>query len=555
MMVKRSFGLKLVVVFTIMLFFVATGVGLYALNNMDTQTNILIDEKLTSDIALGNELLDVIYPGDWKVRGSVLFKEDMQVTPDFPFVSKLAKLTGNSVELYYDGRLLVSSSRKDDLKLDAQAIQTFSNQTKNQLMSFNNVQIAIVPIITNNGDQVGFWAIHVPNEKYKSMIRTLQIKLMAGAYAALLVTSIVFYMITKIISKPINQIVEGMTAAESGDLTVSLEVDTQDEFSFLGDKFNSMVNHIGALVNNIVDISEKVASHADTLNFGAGESSKITEQIAQTIQMVATGTEDQSKSVEQTSLTINEMSKGIQQVAVNSQNVLSASNDANKAALNGGKAVENAIKQMASISKTVNNSAKTVKALGERSQQIVYIVDIITSIAKQTNLLALNAAIEAARAGEQGRGFAVVAEEVRKLAEQSGEAAKQISGLVREIQEDTDEAVKAMESGLQEVTNGSYAVNNAGDAFKDILKTISRVVNQIQEVSVAAEQMAAGAGQSVAAMQNVASISEETAASAQQVAAAAEEQTASVEETAASASVLADLASDLRNSVKHFKIK
>ncbi|ADG83040.1 methyl-accepting chemotaxis protein [Thermincola potens] len=554
-MLKRSFGLKLVVVFVIMLFFVATGVGLYALNNMDDQMKALISEKLMSDMATGSELLEVIYPGDWYVRGGNLYKGDLQIASDFPFVTKLAKLTGDTVQLYFRGQLLAGSTGDVSKEgFGGQELERLARSTRAGLESIADNQVGVRPIVTKSGEQVGFWIVTVPANRHKVMIRNLQIKMMAGAYFALFVTSFIFYMITRIISKPINQIVDGMTKAEKGDLSVKLDIDTQDEFSFLGEKFNSMIDHIGVLVNNIVTIAEKVANHADTLNFGAAESSKITEQIAQTVQMVATGTEDQSKSIEQTSLTINEMSKGIQQVAGNSQNVLNASHEANEAALKGGKAVENAIKQMASISTTVNNSALTVKALGERSQQIGYIVDIITGIAKQTNLLALNAAIEAARAGEQGRGFAVVAEEVRKLAEQSGEAAKQIADLVKEIQEDTEQAVQAMESGLQEVANGTVAVNNAGEAFKNIMNTISKVVDQIQEVSVAAEEMAAAAGQAVAAIQNVASISEETAASAQQVAAAAEEQTASVEETAASASVLADLANELRESVSRFKV-
>lgn len=552
-LIKRSFGFKLLVVFTVTLFFVATGVGLYALNNMSYQTDMFIEDELRSDMALANELLEISYPGEWYVRGSLLYKGDVQVSSEFPFTKKLASLTGNRVEIYFNGELL-STSSDSTTGFNNSTINDLSRRLKSQVTEINGSQLAVAPIIDRAGQQVGFWTIIVPDSKHHDMIRNLQIRMMLGAYAALIVTSLIFYLITRIISKPISQIVEGMTRAEKGDLTTKLNIASQDEFCYLGDNFNSMVGHIGALVKNIKNISEKVASHSDNLKFGASESSKITEQIAQTIQMMATGTEDQAKSIEQTSITINEMSKGIQQVANNSQNVLHASNEANEAAQNGGRAVDNAIKQMDSISRTVNNSAVTVKALGERSQEIVCIIDIITSIAKQTNLLALNAAIEAARAGEQGRGFAVVAEEVRKLAEQSGEAAKQISDLVKEIQVETEEAVAAMESGLEEVTHGTVAVNNAGEAFQEIMSRISSVVEQIHEVSVATEEMAAGAGQAVAAIQNAASISEETAASAQQVAAAAEEQTASVEETAASASLLADLAKELEDSIQHFKI-
>jgi len=258
-----------------------------------------------------------------------------------------------------------------------------------------------------------------------------------------------------------------MTKAESGDLSVHLNINTQDEFAFLGDKFNSMIENLANLIKKILFVAEQVASSSEDLNCGAGESSKTTEQIAATIHMVATGTEDQAKSVEQTSTVIGEMSKGIQEVADHSQSVLTISMEASNTATSGAELVQNAVVQMQNINQTVNSTANSVRTLGDKSQRIGYIVDVITGIAKQTNLIALNAAIEAARAGDQGLGFAVVAEEVRKLAEQSGQAAKQISDLILEIRAETENVVIAMEAGIQEVVNGTGVVNEAGNAFND----------------------------------------------------------------------------------------
>ncbi len=561
---KRTFGMKLVVVFVITMFVVSTGIGLYALSNMNEQIDTLIGNKLKSDAASGQELLNAEYPGPWLIRNGQLYKGDYQVNADFAFVEKSANLTGNAVKLFFGrDRLAACELHQDNHnnkeKVDDKIIAQIQDINKMKVMpdpwQNDGALTAIVPIRDGIGQLLGFWTYNVGDDTYSKLTKTVQAKMMVGSYVAMLVTSVIFYFLTKIISKPIEVIVKGMTAAEKGDLTVNLDIDTDDEFSMLGEKFNSMINNLAELTRSIVSVADQVAGSADQLNAGAGESSKTTEQIAMTIQMVATGTEDQAKSIEQTSMTINEMTTALQEVADNAQSVLNAAKEANESAAGGGLAVDKAIGQMQSINKTVNSTALTVRALGERSQQIGYIVDVITGIAKQTNLLALNAAIEAARAGEQGRGFAVVAEEVRKLAEQSQEAAKQIADLIMEIQIETGQAVETMESGIQEVILGTKAVNGAGEAFNEIITTINKVTKKVQEVSIATEEMAAGSEQAVVAIQNVASISEETAASAEQVAAAAEEQTASIQEVAASATILAQAADELRDMVRHFKVE
>lgn len=559
---KRSFGLKLVAVFVFMLFCISTGIGLYALNTMNTYMPVLIEQRLNDNILLGAQLLDSQYPGVWRTEGSKLFKGEVEITRDFSFRDSIAEATGNDFYLYVGGDLVVSSMEADSdvekYKLELSMVEELLAENKPVVteLSLDGVTeiTGIMPISDRLGQGIGFWALRVPAKEFQAIVRNLQVRMMIGAYMAMIGTAIIFYFLTRIISRPIPVIVEGMTKAESGDLTARLEISSQDEFACLGDKFNSMIENIGRLISRIVSVSDQVASSADQLNDGAGESSKTTEQIAATIHMVASGTEDQAKSVEQTSTVIGEMSKGIQEVAGHAQTVLSISQNASSTASNGTKAVQKAVSQMQSINRSVNSTAHSVRSLGEKSKRIGFIVDVITGIAKQTNLLALNAAIEAARAGEQGRGFAVVAEEVRKLAEQSAGAAKEIAGLIVEIRGETEKAVDTMETGIQEVVNGTLVVNEAGEAFDEIVRSINYVTERVQEVSVASEQMAAGAQQAVAAMQNIASISEETAASAEQVAAAAEEQTASIQEVAASATILANLSEDLKQMVRNFRV-
>ncbi|MBP2657756.1 MAG: methyl-accepting chemotaxis sensory transducer, partial [Firmicutes bacterium] len=170
------------------------------------------------------------------------------------------------------------------------------------------------------------------------------------------------------------------------------------------------------------------------------------------------------------------------------------------------------------------------------------------------NLLALNAAIEAARAGEQGRGFAVVAEEVRKLAEQSQDAAKQIAALIGEIQGDTDKAVNAMNDGTREVKVGAEVVNASGKAFQEIADLIYKVSNQIKEISTEIEQMAVGSQRIVESVKQIDTLSKKASGEAQTVSAATQEQSASMQEVASSSQALANLAMDLRQAVGKFHI-
>ncbi|WP_248683545.1 methyl-accepting chemotaxis protein [Sporomusa ovata] len=361
--------------------------------------------------------------------------------------------------------------------------------------------------------------------------------------------------VATIISKPLTAVVANVQEISNGNLNVQdIGFDSKDEVGQLTKAVNSMAENLRILIKNVAQTAEQLAASSEQLTASAEQSAQAATQVASTIAEVASGAEKQSKAIDDTSSTINHLSANVQQAAADSSVVASNTNKTAETAQNGLGAIAKANEQMSSIEKTVNNSAIVVAKLGERSKEIGQIVDVISGIAGQTNLLALNAAIEAARAGEQGRGFAVVAEEVRKLAEQSQEAAKQIAGLIGEIQLETDSAVATMTDGTKEVKRGTEVVTLAGQSFDNIASLVMGVSEQVKEISTNMQQMATGSQHIVLAVNKIDTISREALGHTQTVSAATEEQSASMEEIAASSQSLAKMAEKLQHEIRKFKI-
>lgn len=371
--------------------------------------------------------------------------------------------------------------------------------------------------------------------------------------AGTLFSIFVGYLMARFILGPMTQVIQAMQEVAQGNLTVTVSSNTGDELDILCNTFNHMAKEFNSYVTKMEEAALEIAEVAGKLNENVEQATRATEEIAQTIQSVAAATDNQNSTIKNTSQLFEHMADGVKQVAARAKDVSAASNQAAALSEKGSTTITKAVQQMETISQTVNLSAQTVIKLGERSKEIGLILDSITSIAEQTNLLALNAAIEAARAGEQGRGFAVVADEVRKLAEQSSAAARQITELIQLIQQETQQAVRSMESGTVEVDNGIKAVTEAGNAFSNILQVIKQVTGQMAEVSAASQQMAASSQQAVDAIGQIAQISQQTTASAQEVSASAEELTAIFHEGEETASKLHQMSSELMVMVRKIK--
>ncbi len=363
------------------------------------------------------------------------------------------------------------------------------------------------------------------------------------------------FFISRRIAKPIQQITVAADEIAKGNLNYEdLDIKNSDETGQVAHAFTIMKTNLRQLVQQIASTTEQVAASSEELTAGAEQSAQATEQVAIIITEVADGARKQVNAIEATAAVVEQMSEGIQQAAVNAGEVAVMADKATDTANAGGHAVDAAINQMVSIEKTVASSAAVVTKLGERSKEIGQIVDTISGIAGQTNLLALNAAIEAARAGEQGRGFAVVAEEVRKLAEQSQDAAKQIATLIMEIQADTANSVSAINDGSREVKLGGEVVNTAGKAFKEIVALVGEVSSQVREISASIQQISVKTQQIVTSVVDIEQISKGAADQTQSISAATEETSASMEEITSASRALAIMAEGLQTAVKKFTL-
>ncbi|MHB1167476.1 MAG: methyl-accepting chemotaxis protein, partial [Carboxydocellales bacterium] len=343
-----------------------------------------------------------------------------------------------------------------------------------------------------------------------------------------------FFISGRIVSS-VNSLLRLSNQIAAGDLSDhTVVIKTSDEIRDLADACYKMQTKIRELVTNILSATRQVNNTGLTVAKNAQETTEATELVARAISEIASGAASQANLVNNTMLTVNQVDTAIQQiaqgameqannmgvtasmvgqmvqsiqdVATNAQTVANSAEMTRDAASKGERAVELTIQGMDGIKSKVFETASKVKELGEHSQQIGEIIQVISDIAEQTNLLALNAAIEAARAGEHGKGFAVVADEVRKLAERSGKATKQIAALINNIQKLTDSAVVAMETGTDEVEQGASLATDAGSALKEILGTVEETYRQIQNISLAAQNISDSSREVVAAIDNVSAI-------------------------------------------------
>lgn len=334
--------------------------------------------------------------------------------------------------------------------------------------------------------------------------------------------------INSVLDEIILPVTEGSDTLEvmaTGDLTARVKGDYKGDHAKIKNSINRLGESLSGLISSVVDAVNATASASN--------------QISASIEELSNGYQQQSSQTDEIASAMEEMNSTIIQTTKNAGHAAENAGKQKEFATEGGTVVTQTITGMNKIADVVGRAASTVKILGENSEQIGEIIQVINDIADQTNLLALNAAIEAARAGEQGRGFAVVADEVRKLAERTTKATKEIAGMIVTIQKDTVEAVNSIELGNSEVINGRQYALKAGNSLEKIITGSDSVLDIVNQVAAASEEQSSAAQEISRSIENISNVVREAVMGTQQIAEATED--------------LNRLTEGLKDLVSHFK--
>ncbi|TKH42037.1 methyl-accepting chemotaxis protein [Paenibacillus terrae] len=361
------------------------------------------------------------------------------------------------------------------------------------------------------------------------------------------------YVLVKRTLSPIRSLMKGIDEVSEGNLNVSIKTG-QDDLGIINQKFNTMIKRINDTMVKVQDTTQEVTGSAQELLSISEKNSANTNIINSNIQEITQGLESQDHAALESSRAMNEMSTVIQTIAESSSSVADQAYSMEKRSVEGNQVAQKLSTQMDSISTTIERTVDSVNALQNRSNEISNIVSIITGIASQTNLLALNASIEAARVGEEGKGFAVVAGEVRNLAEQSQESARQITDLIGEIQKEIEQTVEGMSLGSKEVQIGLEVTRQTGEMFSEILNAANNVSSQIQEVSSATEQISASTQEMSATSDELSSTVSKTADSSKQIEHTIGEQAESMASIVKASDKLTLMSEELGELISFFKV-
>jgi methyl-accepting chemotaxis protein len=502
--------------------------------------------KQNNDLLLANMLTLRRNEKDYIMRGDVAYQTKLHDNEKILKNNLAASALPQNVKDDINAKLLVYTAAFDKIVgIDA--------KIASKTAEFTNYVHAIEPVldelVVDSGDDQAEALAEIASQNSTAKTTVIIISIIAIISGL----GIGIY-ISRSITKPVDEMLAATQKIAQGDLTTIIENDSEDEIGQLSRAIMVMNGSLKSVILQVKNSANKVAVTSNELSASSEELKASTDQISNTTQDIANGVSQQASKVADISRTMREMAESVQEVAGNSAKASEGANEANNSAQQVGKMSNEVVKQMEDIQRTVENSSDVIKDLSNKSEKIGDIVGVITNIADQTNLLALNAAIEAARAGEHGRGFAVVADEVRKLAEESGNAAKQITGLIKEIQLGTKDAVESMEQGTKSVGEGSTTIAETVLAINKIAEATQNVAQMISETSAAAEEQSASVEEVTASVDEVAAIAEQSASGTEEVSSAAEEQSASMDQLVATAQNLSELAYTLQAEVAKFKL-
>lgn len=472
---------------------------------------------------------------------SELFKEQVLAVTDDNLAKEL--ISKNDEWREYVSEYIISEYEQGNTDIAAANLKKSNELIREVMNGFNELAIERETMFYETADNI------ITRGEY-----TLSIELVV-TIVAVVIAIITAIVTANSITRPIQTVMDKMKVIANGDLThENLVSNARDETGQLFDAANEMNDTMKAVLEEIQAVSNLVGKQSDELTQSANEVTFGTEQIAATMEELAAGAETEAghasqlaENMELFTTHVNETSQGGQAIEVASNNVLTMT-------IEGQELMTQSTEQMNMVYEIIREAVDKVHVLNTESEKISELVEVIQGIAEQTNLLALNAAIEAARAGEQGQGFAVVADEVRKLAEGVSHSVTDITGIVASIQSQSNDVTTSLENGYEEVSQGTSRVVETGETFSQITTAIEDVVRNINGMADHLNNITNETSQMSRSVQEIAAISEESAAGIEETSASSVQMSSSMTDITRHSTDVADLAEQLDNLVKRFKI-
>ena len=371
----------------------------------------------------------------------------------------------------------------------------------------------------------------------------------------LLLGCVLFYFFSKRLTGSLKEIMKKMSYVKNGDLTVDLQISTNDEIETLSTDISATINSIGNLISDVKKASESLQNHSETLAASIEESSATSEVILSSMDEIAKGATAQANDAENGTYIAKTLEDDFDKLYENSTVMKKGFENVNNENLKASKVMENLSNKNTKSDEEIAEIYMDIKSLDEKTKNISSILDTIHAISYQTNLLALNATIEAARAGEHGRGFSVVANEIRKLAEETTTSSDKIASIVSDIQDYSSKVVNRMEDVKTISSENSKEVSNVIESFSSISSIIEEINENIETFETSLTSLNVEKNRMVNSIENISSVCQETAAASEEVEAAISEQNNAIEDIAKSSQELNEISLSLKNNINLFKTK
>lgn len=556
---------KAVVYFNCAIIVACVLIGILGYRSAANGFAISLQMKALSNVKSVVEVMNEKYPGDWNIKNGQIYKGEILMNDHNEIVDFLSSICEGHVTIFQNDTRVATTVKNDDGQrlTGTKASEKIIAEVLTAGKSFNgsaevvgeNYQCAYLPIKDGGGKIIGMVFVGLPEKSLDHVQNDFIFSTVVTVLVIIFVMGLISWRVIGKTLSPLTHAVKVMEEISAGNLRgENLPVKNRDEIGTLSASINDMKIKLRTLLNEVSSTAEKVAASSEELTANTSQASEMVHQVAQNASEMNAGAEKQTCTINNLQEIVDNMRATMHELHASAKQMGEVAKVSLEKAADGKEKVDFSIEQIKNIASQSQESAQVVDNLGKRSKEIETIVDAISDIAAQTNLLALNAAIEAARAGEQGRGFAVVADEVRKLAEQSQESAKNISELIQTILDDTTSAIESMKLGTASVEKGSDSVAATGEAFAAIEEQVGSLNQNIQKSIDYIESVNTASHKIYDAMETLQEISKISADEVQSVSAATEEESATIQEISESGQQLADLAQEMHNEVQKFQV-